>query len=335
MELPAALRARIDQELEGVSRSELADRAAAMSARYRAGDVSIVDALAYVAVRAPATYAAVRAVLREVQDRWPGLAPATMLDVGAGPGTARWAATDAWPALTSCTHLERSATFTELGRRLGGAEDDWQRTDVTHEDAWPSADLVVLAYVTTELSPTARDAVVRRAYDATDEVLVVVEPGTPDGFEGLLAMREVLVEARATVLAPCPHAGPCPLAGGVRAVGSSRAGGSPGDRSGGWCHFSQRLARSRVHREVKRASAPWEEERYCYLAVTRSSEDRRVARVLGPPQVSKGQIGLDVCGPEGRATVTIRRSDKPGYAAARKLRWGAGLPPPPPGAPAG
>jgi ribosomal protein RSM22 (predicted rRNA methylase) len=281
-----------------------------MSARYRAGDPSAVDALAYVAVRAPATYAAVRAVLTEVQERWPAFTPGSLLDVGAGPGTATWAACDAWPDLASCTLLERSPSFVEIGERLGRGSEQWSRTDVAVAAEWPAADLVVLAYVATELSRPVREAVVRRAFDATDEVLVVVEPGTPDGFRRLLEIRDVLLTARATVLAPCPHEGPCPLAG-----------------TGGWCHFSQRLARSRVHREVKRATAPWEEERYGYLVVTRSSVDRRVSRVLAPPKVSKGQIGLDLCRPNGRAVLTVRRSDKAGYATARKLRWGSGLPP--------
>ena len=39
-------------------------------------------------------------------------------------------------------------------------------------------------------------------------------------------------EAGANILAPCPHARPCPLA------------------APDWCHFSARVARSRLHREA-------------------------------------------------------------------------------------
>jgi ribosomal protein RSM22 (predicted rRNA methylase) len=307
VELPVTQRERIEDALFGVSRSELAERAARLSQGYRAGRATDVDALAYVAVRAPATFAAVRAVLAEVDDRWPTFAPTSMLDVGAGPGTASWAAADAWPSIETSVRLERDVELLELGRRLSDGG-DWRLVDVSVADEWPTADLVVLAYVTTELADVA--PVVRRAYDATDEVLVVVEPGTPAGFRTLLDVRRVLLESRATVLAPCPHEADCPLG------------------AGDWCHFSQRLPRTRVHREVKRAAAPWEEERYCYVAVTRASDDRRAeARVLAPPRVSKGEVALTLCTTAGLEQRVVRRRDRDGYARAKRLRWGSGVAP--------
>ena len=66
-----------------------ADRAA----RCEAG--SLYDeaaSLAYAATRMPACYAALRRVLGEVAARRPGWRPETMLDFGAGPGAAAWAA---------------------------------------------------------------------------------------------------------------------------------------------------------------------------------------------------------------------------------------------------
>jgi ribosomal protein RSM22 (predicted rRNA methylase) len=320
VELPAVQRERIEAALHGVSRSALADRAAAMSEGYRARGAAEADALAYVAVRAPATYAAVRAVLAEITARWPSFAPITMLDLGAGPGSASWAAAEAWPSIESFTRLERDATFIALGRRLTDDDGVWQQTDIAASGDWPPCDLVVLAYVATELADLA--GAVRRAYDATDEVLVIVEPGTPAGFRRLLEMRRALLGARATLLAPCPHEDICPLA-----PGPGGSGGSTPDL-GDWCHFSQRVARSRLHREVKRASAPWEEERYCYLAFTRSSDDRRAgARVLAPPRVSKGEVAVDLCTPTGRDRRVVRRRDRAAYGVARKLRWGSGLDP--------
>jgi hypothetical protein len=48
--------------------------------------------LAYGATRLPACYAALQRVLSEVAARRPGWRPATVLDFGAGPATATWAA---------------------------------------------------------------------------------------------------------------------------------------------------------------------------------------------------------------------------------------------------
>src|SRR5215467_5324208 len=110
MELPPLLRQAIDRALQGVAVADLATAATALSQRYRQdrpeqrhdGRLLVAsrrDALAYIAVRMPATYAAVRASFDAITDARPDFAPSTMLDVGAGPATALWAAADCWPAL--------------------------------------------------------------------------------------------------------------------------------------------------------------------------------------------------------------------------------------------
>src|ERR1041384_5825297 len=106
MELPPPLRRAVDRALAGVSLADLAAAAAALSQRYRDerrdGKPCVgshQDVLAYLAVRLPATYAAVRASLGAVAEVRPDFAPRTALDIGAGPGTAFWAAADCWPGL--------------------------------------------------------------------------------------------------------------------------------------------------------------------------------------------------------------------------------------------
>jgi len=95
MDLPPLLRRAIDDALNGTALSDLAETAAALSQRYRderhdakPHAMSDRDALAYLAVRMPATYAAVRASFEAVADVRPDFSPRTTLDIGAGPGTA-------------------------------------------------------------------------------------------------------------------------------------------------------------------------------------------------------------------------------------------------------
>jgi len=102
--LPADVAAALDNKLEGLSRSETAARAALISRSYRDGGSSRLikseaDALAYALVRMPATYAAVAACLEALRDIRPDFAPKTLLDVGAGPGTASFAASEAFSTL--------------------------------------------------------------------------------------------------------------------------------------------------------------------------------------------------------------------------------------------
>src|ERR1700733_1424036 len=103
MELPPLLRRNVDRALSGVALADLTAAATRLSQRYRDESRdngphvrSKRDALAYIAVRLPATYAAVRASFAAVVEARPDFAPKTALDVGAGPGTALWAAIDCW-----------------------------------------------------------------------------------------------------------------------------------------------------------------------------------------------------------------------------------------------
>src|SRR5579863_382197 len=104
--LPSALRTALDAKLEGLPRQDLAARAASISETYRDGGsssliASPIDALAYAIVRMPATYAAVTASLNALCEVRPDFAPKSLLDVGAGPGTAAWAAAEAFSTLRS------------------------------------------------------------------------------------------------------------------------------------------------------------------------------------------------------------------------------------------
>src|SRR5688500_6825713 len=110
MELPAALSVAVDRALEGVALAELSAAASRLSQRYRAelrdGRFHVADdraVQAYLATRLPATYAAISSCLEAVAERRPDFAPAGLLDAGAGPGTALWAATETWPELAAAT----------------------------------------------------------------------------------------------------------------------------------------------------------------------------------------------------------------------------------------
>src|SRR6266567_930178 len=109
--LPADLQAALSAKLQGLSRHDTAARAVRISQTYRdgggsAGIRSESDALAYAAARMPATYAAVGASLNALCGIRPDFAPQSLLDVGAGPGTASWAAAEAFSSLRSFSLLD-------------------------------------------------------------------------------------------------------------------------------------------------------------------------------------------------------------------------------------
>mgnify|MGYP001336630252 CR=1 FL=1 len=324
-DLPPQLRLVADRLLEGVSRKDLAGRAGAISARYRAGGgsaavvASQADAMAYVLTRLPATYAADARVFADLAERAPDFAPQSLLDAGAGPGGAGWAALETWPSVTQAVLLDSNRAFLDLAEALAAdapaalKNAERLRTDLVAPGEWPRAELVIASYALAEIAPAAQAGVVDRLWAASQGVLALIEPGTPAGHQRILAARDQLIAAGARLLAPCPHHAPCPLA------------------APDWCHFSQRLARSRDHRMAKGAETPFEDEKFIYLAAARPGvvATPPAPRVLAPPRAGKPGIDLKLCMPSGLAEHRfVAKRDKPAFAIARRLDWGDLLPEP-------
>ena len=318
-DLPAPLRAALDRALEGMPRKGLAERAARTSQAYRAGlpSAGVIreadDALAYALTRLPATYAACSAVLAEAARTAPGFAPKSLLDAGSGTAAASWAACAVWPGAEAATWLDASPPFLALAAQLaaGGPAAlraaDARRADLTSGGPWPRADLVIASYALAEIAPDRQASIVSELWNACEGMLALVEPGTPAGHARILAVRNALIAAGATVVAPCPHAEACPL------IGED------------WCHFSVRLPRSRDHRLAKGAEVPFEDERFSYLVAARPgiAAIPPRPRVLAPPRVGKPGIALKLCGVDGAVEQRlISKRDKPAYAATRRLGWG-------------
>jgi len=336
MELPSALRAAVDQALHGHSPTALARAAEQLSARYRGevrdGGLHLAEAeaaLAYLAVRLPATFAAVRAAMEFVGERRPAWTPGSLLDVGSGPGTAIWAAESRWGTIRAITAVEASRPIARLAQQLWAARSPFAKAsgdgpdgpDGPHGPIWQNADLteglrssapaalVTLAYVLNELSPDQQAALVDRLWTLTADTLLIVEPGTPAGWRRILTARGRLLAQGAYLLAPCPHAQACPLV------------------APDWCHFSRRVARTRVHQLVKDVELAWEDEKYLYLAATRTPPDQAApSRILVPPRHGSGRVLLKLCTPEGRKEerlVTKREGEV--YKRARRAEWGDSL----------
>ena len=74
--------------------------------------------VAYLASRASATFAAAAAVFRQVAVQRPEWRPRSLLDVGAGPGVATWAARERWPTLDELVLVEIEPEMLAAGREL-------------------------------------------------------------------------------------------------------------------------------------------------------------------------------------------------------------------------
>lgn len=148
-------------------------------------------------------------------------------------------------------------------------------------------DVVVAAYAVAELeSPEAQAAAVRRLWSHARDLLILVEAGTPRGWAAVQAARMQVIRQEqrrlrkgvqaqsstalapgAHTVAPCPHDGQCPMAGTAM-----------------WCHFGQRVRRSGIHRQAKRAAGgpalrPEEAEKFAFVVLRRGPRPEYAPRV--------------------------------------------------------
>lgn len=293
--LPEELLDAILETAAEFSTAELAAAAARLSEAYRKGLPpqlqAPVERAAYLVTRLPATYAALRRAAAELP-----FEPESWLDLGAGAGAA------AWVAPCPVTLVDQNPGWPDFrpARRV--------HADLAKLPDLEPHDVVSIAYALNELTPTPRRWLIDEAWRLARRALILVEPGTPEGFGHVLEARRQLVEAGAAIHAPCPHSGPCPLEGRD------------------WCHFAVRVERSRLHRQLKGGSLGYEDEKFCYLVAAKEAAPAAPARVLRHPGVQPGQIGLTLCTPQGVQILKVRRRD-PAWRQARKASWGDPWPP--------
>jgi ribosomal protein RSM22 (predicted rRNA methylase) len=313
--LPLDLSNAIDRTLAPLNPDQLRSDCFELSQRYARHEFIETEGhrQAYIAARLPATYGATRQVFRRIE---PYLATVkSVLDLGSGVGSLAWAAREAMPKLQRVTLFEKNVELLRLGQRL--TEDrlsplqlSWCRDDLTTEEAYPLHDVITLSYVLNELSPKERLYVLERAYSAAEKLLILIEPGTPEGYSHILSARQFLTERGAHIVAPCTQNGPCPIA--------------PLYKEGkDWCHFSVRIPRGKYHRRAKQGALPYEDEKYSYLVVSPLSQSVPKARIIKAPMRKTGHVILDLCTDKGKLERRIvSKSEGETYLTARDAGWG-------------
>lgn len=317
MEFPAHLQPVAQAAASGVPLAQLSRAAEILSGRYRQevldGAWHVSDDLAaraYVVTRLPATFGAVAAALQAVALARADFVPRSLLDVGAGPATATLAALETWDTLEDLLLLEGSPHMRAWGEKLLSQEARWQSLDVRQGlPPLEARDLVTLAYVLNEIELPAREKLVAELWARTADTLLIVESGTPAGWRRILEARAQLLALGAELLAPCPHAQACPVV------------------SPDWCHFSQRVPRSRWHRQGKGAELGYEDEKFIYLAASRRAGAGYAGRVLTSPAGRSGLVALKLCTAEGTLEHrTLSKRDGAAFKVAKKLEWGDEFP---------
>lgn len=295
--IPHPLRELIERQAADFKGTQLVQAADALSTAYRAGLPPALDSAlaraAYLVTRVPATYAALTRATAELP-----FEPDTWLDLGSGPGTAGWVAP------CDVTFVESNSGW------IGTTPGRWMEADLRRLPHVDPHEVVSISYALNELAPAARPRLIAEAWHLASKALVLVEPGTVEGFGHIRAARAQLIELGAHLHAPCPHQVECPMA------------------EPDWCHFAVRVERTRLHRIAKGGDLSYEDEKYSYLIAVKEPATPAGARILRHPKIQSGLIELRLCTQEGELqNARITRKNKDQWRVARKADWGDPWPP--------
>ena len=311
--LPGALQVSLRTALHQYPTATWSAAAQALSQRYRGprdGSVLVrnaLDALAYTALIMPSTYAQLYGAFAQItlHHTWQAT---SLLDLGSGPGTTSWVAHQFCTTLQHITAVERDPFLQAVARTLAGEHTlpptTYVAADITTHADWAPHDIVVIGHVLNELNAAQRAHVIKQAWQATTQLLLIVEPGTPAFFPIIKSARQQLITAGAHVIGPCTHHHDCPL---------------PADQ---WCHFGQKIARPEGQRAARGSELGWEEAKFTYVACGRTPATPRGLRILHDPIRAKGSIDVVGCDTSGIHTYRALKRDTQHYAVFRRTQWG-------------
>lgn len=275
------------------------------------------DVLAYLALRSAATYAQISGALLQVQELFPSWQPKSLLDIGCGPGTALWAAKTIWPGLQSVVGIDQDQHFLSLGQDIvekAGIKVDveWQQRDITGglENNRKTYDVVIIANLLNELSASEAQRFLDEAYAACRGIMVVVEPGTPYGFE-VVQKTVHNMGSTATLIAPY-------------------IGGLFVESKDYWIHFPQRfirppfLRRLRQHmRDSGLMASDFEEAKYSFVAIGSVPATQTIwGRCIGPIRKQKGFLEVPILTANSVLQAKVLKRNKPQYNFAKELHPG-------------
>lgn len=313
MDIPEGLKDSINRLLSENKVSNIIENAQTISNKYRKNDgkgkrllTNESEAVSYVISRMPATYAAVYSAFKQILANY-NEKMTSLLDVGAGTGTGTWAVNEI-ENMSQITCLEREKSMSNIGKKLmkNTALDNvqWKSYDILQDEIVEKADIVLTSYMINELPEQEREKAVLKLWQATNKLMVVIEPGTPEGFKNILNIRNLIKEQGGYIVAPCCCNGECPI------------------KENDWCAFYARVARSSIHRQAKGGNLGYEDEKFSYIAFSKTPVEITGERILRHPQINSGFVKVKLCTADGIQEKTYSKKDGKIYKKTKKLDAG-------------
>ena len=315
MKIPELLEIAIETELQGIKLAELKEIVQNLSNRYmnekREGQTLLSkekEALAYSVTRMPATFCAVTTALKHTLNIAQNCNIDTILDIGAGTGAVTWAVNELInPKEITC--LEREEAMRKVGQALMNKSEElkkvqWIDADITNSKLIKGADLIVASYMINELKQEERVKVIRKLLELDSKIILIIEPGTPEGFKNIKEIQKIALANGAHILAPCTAQEICQLP------------------ENDWCHTTVRVERNKIHKLLKSGDAPYEDEKFSYIAISKENIGTAESRILTHPIIETGKITLKLCSNGNIEERIITKKEKDKFKQAKKKKCG-------------
>lgn len=206
----------------------------------------------------------------------------SVIDFGGGPGTFLLESADHME-LESYTNIDTNSSllsiFALLSKYLSfSTKITTHRQDYLSYSSKTRYDLGVMSYTLCENKDPQK--LVEKSSSMCDQLLII-EPGTPHGYQNILKARTFLKDSGYFITAPCTTLNTCPLA----------------ESDTDWCHFVTRLERSRAQMMLKNAQLGYEDEKYCFLLAQKEDVDPvDKVRIISKPKITPKYSELFFCG---------------------------------------
>lgn len=332
-ELNMQLNEICEEAFENADRRALQLSSEAIRTRYRDkeaawGDLEIRtdgEAKAYLAWRFPVTAMVIFEVLNRLKQAYPGFEPESVLDIGAGPAVSVLPVLTQFPRVREFYLVEEQLAMQKSGDLIldllkgqlpSGVQ--LERINSSFQLAkLPQADLVLVSYVVNELSLKETKLFCQKLSESTKQAAVLIVPGTPEHFQKLTRLRNLLLEAGFSIIAPCTYSGQCHM-----------------EDETDWCHFYERVHRSKLLRQLKSAELSYEDEKFSYLVVVKNEVDPLIqrptrpvdtmsARIIRHPMIYKGYREVTLCDEKGITMAQFTKGKhKLVYKELKDKSWG-------------
>ena len=85
----------------------------------------------------------------------------------------------------------------------------WIKKNIITDNIEEKADLVISSYVLNEIKSENRNQILEKLWNSTGKLLLIIEPGTQEGYNQIKEIRDYFIKKGANIVAPCAHEKEC------------------------------------------------------------------------------------------------------------------------------